>query len=137
MKDGLDLNLELFDHTGASKADKRPYISLQVRGSFQINRAAFELMGSPKAVHLLYDRTRRIIGFRPAKEGERASYTVRTPNASTYAVSGQAFVNHYELELVQTRRYQAQKYGDAVLIDLNTPDSISTRTAKSFRDRRR
>jgi hypothetical protein len=137
MDDKANLNLELFDHTGASKADKRPYISLQVRGSFQINRAAYELMGKPQAIHLLYDRERSIVGFRPAKEGERASYTVRTPNPSTFSVSGQAFVNHYELELTQTRRYVAERYGDVVIIDLNKPDAISSRKAKSFRDRQR
>lgn len=51
-----DNGWELFDYAGASKSDKRPLISLQLRGSFQINRAAHELMDSPSKVHIFFNR---------------------------------------------------------------------------------
>lgn len=125
---------EEFDYTGASKADNRPYISLQVRGSFQINRASYELMGKPIAVKLLYDRQKQLIGFRPAQEGERASYTVRKATTSeTYMVAARAFVNYYDIEVHETRRYQAKSVGNIVAIDLNTPDSATNRGAKAAR----
>lgn len=127
---------EMFDYAGASKSDKRPLISLQLRGSFQINRAAHELMGSPSKVHLLFNRNKRLIGFKEAKEGEPATYNVRKAlNSSTYVVSAQAFTNHYDLKVTETRRYEAKKDGDIVAIDLNVPEAASSRAAKALRNR--
>jgi len=138
MSEEINTDWELFDHTGASRSDKRPFISLQIRGSFQINQAAFELMGKPNEVRILYNREKRMVGFQLAKAGERAAYRVRkAQNAFTYSVAAQAFVNHYDIELTETRRYLAKKHGDVVAIDLNAPESASSRATKAFKPRLR
>jgi hypothetical protein len=131
-----DKGYELFDYTGASKSDKRPYISLQIRGSFQINHAAFVLMGEPNCVRIFYNREKRMVAFQPAKEGERAAYRVRkAPNAFTYSVAAQAFINHYGIDVTETRRYHAAKDDSVVAIDLNAPESKTNRAKKAFKPR--
>jgi len=124
---------EVFDYAGMSKSDKRPLISLQLRGSFQINRAAYELIGMPTKIQLLYNKEKHLVGFRKVKEDERASYNVRkSRTSSTYVVSAQAFVNHYDIPLTETRRYLVMTYGEVVGIDLNAPEAASSRAAKAL-----
>jgi hypothetical protein len=121
-----------FDHAGTSKTDTRPMFSLQVSGALQFNRAAYELMGRPDALRLMYDDQNNLIGFRPAKVGERSAYAVRkADNAERYGISAKAFTNYFGIPLVDTRRFEAKKYGDFVGIDLNHPDSISGRGARN------
>ncbi len=122
---------EMFDHAGASKSDKRPLVSLQVRGSINLNRAAFEFIGQPEALQLFYDRINRLVGFRPAKVGDRAASQVRkAPKSETYAMAAKAFTNYYDIDISETRRYEVRMYGDIPAIDLNMPDTTSNRAKR-------
>jgi hypothetical protein len=121
-----------FDHAGVSKTDTRPMFSLQVSGALQFNKAAFEMLGRPEALRLMYDDQHNLIGFRPAKVGERSAYVVRkADNAERYGISAKAFTNYFGIPLSETRRYEARKYGDVVAVNLNEPDSVSARGSRS------
>ena len=45
-------------------ASIEPAVTIQKRGTFSLNSAAYAVLGSPKAVELLYDRERELIGLR-------------------------------------------------------------------------
>lgn len=105
---------EVFDAQSAPRV-KQPLVSLQRKGAFTLNRAAFVALGEPKAVQLLFDPHERIIGFRTADPGEPNTYAVRvTEPAGPYAISGISFVKHYEIPVDVARRWPAT-FADGVL----------------------
>lgn len=110
---------EEFDRRAAT-ASKSPFVTIQRRGPFSLNRAAVELMGNPEAVVLLYDKEEKLIGFRPAPLTNPRALPVRSQgkNASTFMVAGQAFAQHYDLDTSVARRYAVEMQGDLLVLDL-------------------
>jgi hypothetical protein len=113
------MGFEVYDKRRAS-ASKHPYVTIQRKGPFSFNRAAYELMGSPKALELLYDRDEERIGFRPASPDRPQTFPVRAQgkNSVTHIVAGQSFANHYELDVSVARRYPVRMEGEILVLDL-------------------
>jgi hypothetical protein len=115
---------EVFDKRSAA-ATRSPMVTIQRGGSFSLNEAAKELVGSPEAVELLYDREKKLIGFRPVAPTSPRAFPVRPQgkNAKTYMVAGKAFSNHYGLDTARARRYAVEMSDGVLVLDLNS-DSV-------------
>ena len=118
------MGFEVFDKR-AAVASKHPYVTMQRKGPFSFNQPAFELMGSPEAVELLYDRDTQRVGFRPVDPGRPRAFPVRAQgkNSVTHVVAGQSFARHFELDTSVARRYSVAMEGDMLILDLRG-DSI-------------
>jgi hypothetical protein len=126
-------NFEVFDRR-SRPVGKQPTLTIQKRGNFSLNRAAFDALGQPAAVELLFDRVQRIVGFRPTDEHNRRAYPVRKQqNAASYLIAGNAFNQYYGIETGITRRYDAAMIDGILVVDLKQPgqEVISTRRQKS------
>jgi hypothetical protein len=100
---------------------KKPAVTIQRKGVMSFNQAAYDLIGAPKAVELLYDRTERIIGVRAVDPDTPHAYEPRgavNKDNGPYLVSGTAFVNHYGIDTTTSRRYPVSLQGDVLCIDL-------------------
>jgi len=83
----------------------RPRIGLSRRGYFSVNKAAYELLGQPSRVVLLYDAERELVGLRPADESVAHSYKViQQGQSESYVIAARAFCDHCGI-----------RYGDEVL----------------------
>ena len=112
---------EVFDPQEAPRV-KQPLVSLQRKGTFTLNRAAYLALGEPAAVELLYDADERMIGFRSADPTKRTAYAVRTTDpAGSYAVAGLAFVKHYEIDTTAARRWPARIEDGVLCMRLDDP----------------
>ena len=115
-----------------------PFLTIQRKGVFSLNRAAFEALGSPDAVELLYDSEARLIGLRKVDGGLEHAYAVRRlgrgGTESTFLVSGTAFTNYYGIETPASIRRSGRMEGDMMVIDLNDP---GTEVKSNRRSRRR
>jgi len=113
------MGFEVYDKRRAS-ASKHPYVTMQRRGPFSFNRAAYELMGSPEAIELLYDRDEERIGFRPASPDRPQAFPMRPQgkNSVTHIVAGQSFANHYGLDVSVARRYPVRMEDEILVLDL-------------------
>ncbi len=114
-------NFEPFQGRRIPVRTTRPEVTHQgKRGTFTLNGPAFEALGKPSAVELLYDRDERIIGMRRVDPKMPNAYPVRKQTAGeTYLVAGQAFSKFYGLNLDgASRRYPAQMYDDILGLDL-------------------
>lgn len=103
---------------------KEPAMTLQASGGMGFNEAAFEALGKPKAVELLFDRTAQIIGVRRADPAKPHAYPVRPPSERRdkgFLVSGRAFVKFYDIEVGVARRWKAYMEGDTLCVDLRSP----------------
>ena len=110
---------EVFDRKGTPTTSK-PWVTIQSRGNFGMNRAAFEALGEPIAVELLFDAEARRVGFRPADPEALNAYPVRKQaNSDSYVLAGRAFTNYYKIDTSEARRYDVEMVGDILAIDLN------------------
>jgi hypothetical protein len=114
------MGFETYDKRRAS-ASKHPYVTIQRKGPFSFNRAAFELMGTPKAVELLYDREKERVGFRSASPDRPQAFPVRAQgqNSVTHIVAGQSFTNHYGIDTSVARRYPVRMEDEILVLDLH------------------
>jgi hypothetical protein len=97
-----------------------PMITLQRKGPISINKVAFQAMGEPSYVELLYDPDERIIGFRPVKEQLTHAYPVRRQGqtGNTWLIAGHAFVKFYGIPNEVSTRYAAEMFDDVLGVDL-------------------
>jgi hypothetical protein len=103
-----------------------PFITIQKKGIFSLNRAAYDALGSPDTVELLYDREHRFIGIRKVNKSVEHSYKVRAFGKSgmSWLVSGTAFTKYYEIAVPEPVRRVARVEKDTLVIDLNEPGVI-------------
>lgn len=101
-----------------ARTESEPSITIQKRGVISMNKPAYVLLGEPKAVELLYDAEKKVVGLRAATPRKAYSYKVR-PVGSSFCVTGQAFVKYYGISTDAAKRYPAQLYEqDVVGVDL-------------------
>ncbi len=114
------LDFEVFRGRAAKTRKNLPTVSLQKKGVISLNPAAYEAIGSPKAVELLYAPKARVIGIRAADPDLTHSYPARVPKGGqTRLIAAVAFFNHYGIAVEKIRRYPATMVGDVLAIDLN------------------
>jgi hypothetical protein len=99
---------------------KDHYIAIHKRGTISLNRSAVEALGEPHAVQLLFNRTKRIVAFRPTDPKTESAYPLRRQNNSnSWLIAGQAFLNFYDIEHNITRRYRGEFRDNMLRIDLS------------------
>lgn len=108
---------EVFTGRFKPASNKFMRVTLNARGSFSLNHATYEALGSPKFVELLYDAASGAIGMRAADESNRHAYPVRTQrNAKSYLVGARAFYMHYGLNLEGLTVFNDPQVDEGILI---------------------
>jgi hypothetical protein len=126
MSQQLPEGFEVFDRR-AAPAPKEPFVTIQKGGLISFNRAAYQALGEPEAIELLYNRAERIIGFRKADPKSPRSYPMREQNrGGSHLIAGTAFLRHYEINMDVARRYQADTQDNIVLVDLKRGGTEAT-----------
>lgn len=107
---------------------QEPAVTIQKRGALSLNTAAYEALGSPKHVVLLYDRENELIGIQKASGTTPHAYAVRGVgnNEATRVVSGKAFLSYYGIPRDLARRWIAAMEEDILVIDLKQPGTEVT-----------
>jgi hypothetical protein len=126
-----DMAFEKFTRSSGRKAtDTRPILTINRDGKFSLNIAAFDELGRPDAVQLLFDRDVPAVGLLPSDRGNPSSYVVVNAAKDNYSktVSAGAFCNTYNIDHEETQRYvlsvgeNAEQDGDGIgQADLNKP----------------
>lgn len=114
---------EVFDKRQSPLA-KAPTITIQRRGLMSMNRAAFNLIGAPSTVELLYDRDAHVVGIRPASEDVPHAYSVRfqgDKETGPVVIAGTAFCQFYDIDTETSRRWTPSVSGGILCIDLTQP----------------
>ena len=123
MQEGMVSQLA-FEKFEKSKAvlGRRPNVTIQARGIISINQSAYERMGRPSFVDLMYDvDTKRvgIVGTDDEQEGHRVR--VADQKGASAIVSGTAFTNYYDIPNKKTLRWEPEFEGRMLIIDLKVP----------------
>jgi hypothetical protein len=121
-----DANLPQFETFTKRRGmiDKTPAMTLQMGGGMGFNQAAYEALGEPKAVELLFAPAERIIGVRAIDPEATHAYKVKSPSQKRdagFLVSGRSFTKNYDIDTSVARRWKAYMDGDVLCVDLNSP----------------
>jgi len=104
---------------------KAPTVTMQKRGNLSLSNSAYTALGSPKAVHLMYDREERIVGLKPADPDDPDAYPPRSSAGSrgtgSMIVTAGAFAHHYGIDVSIPRRYDATVEDGILTFDLKKP----------------
>jgi hypothetical protein len=118
-----DAELDGFEtfHRPTAPVSGEPSITIQSRGNLGLNAAAYEALGEPESVVLLFNRAKRVIALRAVDPHVPEAYPVsRQGQANSWTISGRAFLKEYGIPIGEARRYRASPLGDDVLtVDLN------------------
>lgn len=94
------------------------------RNTFYLNGKAFEALGSPGAVEMMFEGDERVIGLRPVDPGRRNAFRVRQHgNTGNYKrIPASVFCRHFRLDTRRTVLFdQPDIDNDGVmLLDLNS-----------------
>ena len=116
----------MFKRTNAPRAHG-PALTVTTGGTLNLNVAAFELLGQPEAVNLLYARDERIIGLRPARRDELDAYPVRSSRPGRPPmVSAKAFCEPIGADLTSARRYPLVLDDGIGRVDLKESGTVVT-----------
>lgn len=99
-------------------------VTIQKRGTMSFNAPAYEALGLPKAVELLYDREDRVMGLRKVDPSADHAYKIRPlgKGNTTWLLSGTAFTAYYGIPTDVARRWTGEVNEDGVLVlDLKQP----------------
>jgi hypothetical protein len=113
---------ERFDKRSVPIAEN-PFVTIQMRGPISLNYSAYETLGGPEAVEMLYDREKQIVGLRSISPKEAYAFPVRPQGRkgkrpSNFVVAGQAFTKHYGIDTSVARRFPAEMQDDILTVDL-------------------
>lgn len=98
---------EVFDRRDNRRRREGSALTIRKDGaSLALNRGAWEALGEPDRVVLLYDRRRGAVGVRPAPAEDPYAYAVSRARGA-FVVSGKAFARHYGIRAEAARRYPA------------------------------
>ena len=121
-----NFNFEWFDRN-SPRPSGRPRLGIQKRGTFSLNSAGYEGLGSPTHIKLAFDSAKQVIGIKAGEPDSPGSFPIRKqPNSSSYLFAGTAFANRYGILLGQPRRYWGDMHGDLLTVDLNQEPDSST-----------
>lgn len=118
-------NFKEFDRRQA-RNPRGPSVTLTWRGAISFSFAAWEQLGSPEAVTLLYDEDQRIVGFKAADGAERNAYAVRA-NGSVRTVMAVAFCDYIGVRGTgESRRWPVYVEDGIACADLKQPGELVT-----------
>lgn len=117
------MGFEVFEK-GSAPISTVPSVTIQKRGLFSLNDAAYRLIGTPKAVNFLWDAERRVIALRPAPADDLNAYPARRQNqvkgTGPVLIAGALFTRFIDLDTSDVRRWVPLEEDGMLLIDLNT-----------------
>jgi hypothetical protein len=108
---------------------KKPFVTIQKRGTMSFNKAAQVALGSPEAVELLYDKENDVMGIRAVDPSVDHAYPMRAQgnkDDGPYIVSGAAFTKFYGIKTEEARRFNAEMEDGVLIIDLRSEGQVVT-----------
>lgn len=108
---------ETFEGGPTPPQSERLHVTLSTRCILLMNRNTFEALGGPAAVKLMFDRSGRTIGVRPARDGEAKPFPLKpNPRDSHFAVHAKPFCRHYDVIPERAVKFAEPWFDGGVLV---------------------
>lgn len=113
---------------GSAPVPTVPAVTVQKKGLFSLNDAAYKLMGEPEAVHFLWDSDNSLIALKGVEVDDLNGYPVRRQNTKTgrgpVLVSGSMFARYIGLDTSQAKRWTPKVEDDMLIVDLKQEGAL-------------
>ena len=121
-----------------ARAAGTPTLTVTVRGTLNVNEAAFAALGKPEAAVLLYARDEAVIGIRPAGREEENAYRVgRLGKAGkSWTIVAKDFCAWIGIDLGDARRYPLTVEDGTGCVRLHGPVTVVTGNRNRARQRK-
>lgn len=94
-------------------------VAIHLRGIMALNQQAQDALGNPDAIELFYNKEEQVIGMQGAPRSSPDSYAVRHHAKHSSQISGQSFLEFYDIPPdVRGRRYRAELDEGMLTVDL-------------------
>ena len=112
-------------------------VSMNTAGQIVINRSGYQLLGSPKAFSLLFDKVNNRIGLKPTGAGLRNAYPALKSNRNG-AMMVRAFrlMREHRIILPKTVEFEDARIDDDGILVLDLRTAVVSRRALGYEKRR-
>jgi hypothetical protein len=91
---------------GPTKSTRdRIHVTINHKGVLLLNRRAFELLGEPPAVVLMYDKVNSVIGIQSAYPKLPEAFPVKSRAGYVWEIRAAPFCRHHRISLDRTMRF--------------------------------
>ena len=105
-----------------------PRVAINTSGHISFNSTAFQGLGNPKAVILLFDKASQAVGLKPRSDKVRHAYPVRRPyNSESYIIRAKAFLKYYDIDASRTLAFKPQVEDGVLIFELSKGVSVMRR----------
>ena len=109
------MSWEVFRAKGKTALGHLPVVGVHKGGRFSLNQAAYEALGQPALVELLFDESTVRMGMRAAGDEDRHAYSLKQPaGTSRYYITATSFARHYGINPDKTYERDAVLEGDVL-----------------------
>lgn len=125
-------NWETFTFQGSKRATVLR-VTLSIRRIFALNQLAFDEIGKPEFVELLFDRKARLIGLKPSKKNVKHAYPIRKQGKNrSYIIAGKAFCTYYGITVSHSVWFTDVTMQEGVMVlDLNKTTKVTQGKTKA------
>ena len=117
---------------GSAPAPSLPAVTIQKRGLFSLNDAAYKMLKEPEYVTFLYDEDEKLIALQGADSKDLNAYPARRQKSTNaresssgpVLIAGTMFSRFIGLDTSQARRWTPEMRDGMLLIDLKTELSL-------------
>lgn len=117
---------------GSAPTSTVPTVTIQRRGLFSLNDAAYKLIDEPDYIAFLYDVDEKLIALKPTDSTDLNGYPARrqTPTGKSgkatgpVLIAGSMFTRFIEMDTSQARRWTPELRDGMLLIDRKTEGAL-------------
>lgn len=121
------MGFEVFEK-GSAPVPTVPAVTIQKRGMFSLNAAAYQLLGEPRAVQFLWDADEKLIALKPTSADDLNGYPARRQTAakvnSPVVIAGAMFTRFIGLDTTHAKRWTPEKRDDLLIVDLKQEGAL-------------
>ena len=93
----------VFEGMQNGRRSQRPRVTLNKQRTMVLNQIAYKGIGEPKAVELMFDANRKLIGLRRCDPGKKNAFFIRPSKKGRHvSISLGSFLTHFEIKPTRT-----------------------------------
>jgi hypothetical protein len=128
-----DLNWENFEDGPFIRTRERIHVTITRNCRIYFNKKAWEALGGPDGVALMYDSREKLIGVRASQPNRRETFRLRKKNnrETGWTINAMNFCRRYKIQSSETLAFTNVQSidGPIIVLDLNDVHSVSKTAA--------
>ena len=110
----------VFEGMQNGRRSQRVRVTLNKQRTMVLNKVAYEGIGAPKAVELMFDANQKLIGLRRCDPGKKNAFFIRPSEQGRHvSIALGSFLTHFEIKPTRTMLFEDPKLDADGLLTLD------------------